>query len=99
MTEDNSPKRLAYEVKMMLSSVASHGPAALTTTDDPMYTARLLARLRDALETERRNVTREVVDWLEAHDGVNGDTFRLYRMAREHYGLSTESTVSDGSMT
>ncbi len=47
---DNSPKRLAYEVKMMLSSVASHGPAALTTTSDPMYTARLLGRLRDAIE-------------------------------------------------
>lgn len=48
-TEDNSPKRLAYEVKMMLSSVASHGPAALTTTDDPMYTAGLLRRLTGAL--------------------------------------------------
>lgn len=47
-------KRLVYEVKMMLSSVASHGPAALTTTDDRMYTANLLARLRDALEAAER---------------------------------------------
>lgn len=46
---DNSPERLAYEVGMMLNSVASHGPAALATTTDPMYTARLLRRLRDAL--------------------------------------------------
>jgi hypothetical protein len=47
------PRRLVYEVRMMLSSVASHGPAALTTTDDPMYTARLLRRLSDALEAAR----------------------------------------------
>lgn len=50
MEEDNSPKRLAYEVGMMLSAVASHGPAALTTTSDPMYTAQLLSRLKRALE-------------------------------------------------
>lgn len=56
VTEDNSTKRLAYEVKMMLSSVASHGPAALTTTSDPMYTARLLARLRDALEASDKEM-------------------------------------------
>lgn len=62
MSEDNSPKRLAYEVKMMLSSVASHGPAALTTTHDPMYTANLLRRLRnalsDAVSAERERAAR-----------------------------------------
>lgn len=49
MDDDNSPKRLAYEVKMMGHSVASHGPAALTTTHDPMYTWELLRRLSGAL--------------------------------------------------
>ena len=49
MSDDNSPKRLAYEVKMMGHSVASHGPAALTTTTDPMYSWELLRRLSDAL--------------------------------------------------
>lgn len=42
-------KKLIHEVNMLLHSVASHGPAALTDTNDPMYTARLLRRLRDAL--------------------------------------------------
>ena len=30
-------------------------------------------------------VQKEVLDWMEAHDGVNGDTYRLYRMGRAHY--------------
>lgn len=36
----------------------------------------------------RAETQREVIDWLEAHDGVNGDTIRLYRMAREHYRIA-----------
>lgn len=44
------PQRLVHEVNMLLSSVASHGPAALTDTSDRMYTAGLLRRLRDALD-------------------------------------------------
>ena len=46
----DAPKRLVHEVNMLLGSVASHGPAALTDTSDRMYTAGLLRRLRDALD-------------------------------------------------
>ncbi|MFJ4173378.1 hypothetical protein [Microbacterium sp. NPDC089696] len=45
----DAPKRLVHEVNMLLSSVASHGPHALTDTSDRMYTAGLLRRLRDAI--------------------------------------------------
>ncbi|WP_405375910.1 MULTISPECIES: hypothetical protein [unclassified Microbacterium] len=48
--DERDAKRLIFEVRMMLSSVASHGPHALTTTNDPMYTANLLRRLSNALE-------------------------------------------------
>lgn len=43
------PQRLVHEVNMMLNSVASHGPAALTDTSDRMYMPGLLRRLRDAI--------------------------------------------------
>ncbi|MFF7293193.1 hypothetical protein ACFY9N_11745 [Microbacterium sp. NPDC008134] len=45
----DAPKRLVHEVNMMLNSVASHGPHALTDTSDRMYTVGLLRRLRDAI--------------------------------------------------
>lgn len=60
MSEDNSTKRLYHEVYMMLSSVASHGPAALTDTSDPQYTAGLLARLRDAIASYEARYERQV---------------------------------------
>lgn len=47
-----APKKLVYEVNMLLHSVASHGPAALTDTSDRMYTPGLLRRLRDALDPQ-----------------------------------------------
>ena len=57
--EPSDTQRLVHEVNMMLSSVASHGPRALTDTDDPEYTARLLGRLRTALLAAARVADQE----------------------------------------
>ncbi|MGW9587479.1 hypothetical protein [Microbacterium sp. NPDC055455] len=60
-------------------------PAAYSLADlSPAFRDDIREMIIEAIEKTRR----EVVDWLEAHDGVNCDTQRLYRMAREHYGLT-----------
>lgn len=73
MDEDNSPKRLAYEVKMMGHSVASHGPAALTTTTDPMYTWNLLRRLSDAITRLDASATAAVAELDKIEDRAPHD--------------------------
>ena len=73
MDEDNSPKHLAYEVKMMGHSVASHGPAALTTTTDPMYTWKLLRRLSDAIIRLDASATAAVAELDKIEDSAPHD--------------------------
>lgn len=88
----DSSARLIHEVNMLLSSVASHGPAALTDTHDPQYTTRLLRRLRDCVNPTpaQRLAAVSAVRTQMAHHGLDAH--------RTVYGREIASVLAEAAL-